>query len=169
MSQILPELLMRRSFPSKYLGNLSSECTLFSLSPLCAGWASSCSHQRPESFIIAMDDQMTSNGHEDAFDDFSPSMPSENPPEMAGDGTAVWEETPMSSRTLTPIQMMTNSTTGYWSSNTRNQLEKMEDHLLVQMAGKMIRQMSNTMWILLSTKHVDTSGSKPRQTSRYSA
>ena len=41
-----------------------------------------------------MDDLLTSDGHQDAFDDFlrSPSMQPEFPPEMAGHGTVVWED-----------------------------------------------------------------------------
>ena len=39
-----------------------------------------------------MDDLLTSNGQQDAFDDFSPSMQPEFPPEMAGVGTVVWED-----------------------------------------------------------------------------
>jgi hypothetical protein len=41
-----------------------------------------------------MDDLLTSNGHQYAFDDFSASIQPEFPPEMAGhgNGTVVWED-----------------------------------------------------------------------------
>ena len=40
-----------------------------------------------------MNDLLTSNGQQDAFDDFSPSMQPEFLPEMAGcGGTAMWED-----------------------------------------------------------------------------
>jgi hypothetical protein len=41
-----------------------------------------------------MDDLSTSNGHQDAFDEFYTSMQPEFPPEIAGDGngTVVWED-----------------------------------------------------------------------------
>ena len=39
-----------------------------------------------------MYDLLTSYGHQDTFDYFSPSMQPGFPPEMAGDGTVVYEE-----------------------------------------------------------------------------
>ena len=39
-----------------------------------------------------MGDLLTSNGHLDTFDDSSPSMQPYFPPEMAGDGTVLWED-----------------------------------------------------------------------------
>ena len=39
-----------------------------------------------------MDGILTSDGHQDTFDDFSPSMQPDFLPEMVGDRTAVWED-----------------------------------------------------------------------------
>ena len=64
--------------------------TLFSLSPLRAGRL--LVHINVERASLSMDDLLTSNGQQDAFDDFSPSMQPEFLPEMAGVGTVVWED-----------------------------------------------------------------------------
>jgi hypothetical protein len=108
-----------------------------------------------------MDDLLTSNGHQDAFDDFSASIQPEFPPEMAGDGngTVVWED----------FDELNDPGPADPDDDCWMSVDQQKNHFQIQMTGKIIHRMSNANLLSLLTKHVDSSGSKPRKKSTCSA